>query len=109
MRMRCASAAVEESRVSRGRYYDRLDFFGLIVGALAKLVMPGRDPGGVILTSLLGIVGAVLGGFLGRSLDWFCNNDSRSLITTWAATGIACGHIFLPTRSLKSDLSLEQL
>ena len=39
--------------------------FGLIVGALAKLVMPGRDPGGIIITMLLGIAGAVLGGFVG--------------------------------------------
>lgn len=41
--------------------------FGLIVGALAKLVMPGRDPGGIIVTILLGIGGALLGGFIGRS------------------------------------------
>ena len=42
--------------------------FGLIVGALAKLVMPGRDPGGIIVTMLLGIAGALLGGFLGKAL-----------------------------------------
>jgi uncharacterized membrane protein YeaQ/YmgE (transglycosylase-associated protein family) len=42
--------------------------FGLIVGALAKLVMPGKDPGGFIVTTLLGIVGALVGGFLGRLL-----------------------------------------
>ncbi len=41
--------------------------FGLVVGALAKLVMPGRDPGGIIITMLIGIAGAVLGGFVGRS------------------------------------------
>ena len=46
-------------------------FFGLIVGAIAKLIMPGRDPGGFIVTMLLGIVGAVLGGFLGRSLGFY--------------------------------------
>jgi uncharacterized membrane protein YeaQ/YmgE (transglycosylase-associated protein family) len=45
--------------------------FGLIVGALAKLVMPGRDPGGIIVTMLLGIAGALLGGFLGRGLGWY--------------------------------------
>jgi len=45
--------------------------FGLIVGALAKLVMPGRDGGGIIVTMLLGIVGAVLGGFLGRALGLY--------------------------------------
>ena len=41
---------------------------GLIVGFLAKLVMPGRDPGGVIITILLGIAGALLGGFVGSAM-----------------------------------------
>ena len=45
--------------------------FGLIVGIVAKLLMPGRDPGGFIITTLLGIVGAVIGGFLGRSLGLY--------------------------------------
>jgi uncharacterized membrane protein YeaQ/YmgE (transglycosylase-associated protein family) len=45
--------------------------FGLVVGALAKLVMPGRDPGGIIVTILLGIAGAVLGGFVGRALGFY--------------------------------------
>jgi uncharacterized membrane protein YeaQ/YmgE (transglycosylase-associated protein family) len=45
--------------------------FGLVVGVIAKLIMPGRDPGGFIVTMLLGIVGAVLGGFLGRSLGFY--------------------------------------
>jgi uncharacterized membrane protein YeaQ/YmgE (transglycosylase-associated protein family) len=42
----------------------------LVVGALAKLVPPVRDPGGFIVTILLGIAGAVLGGFLGRAAGW---------------------------------------
>ena len=46
-------------------------FFGLIVGFIAKLLMPGRDPGGFIITMLLGIVGAMLGGFLGRAMGWY--------------------------------------
>ena len=45
--------------------------FGLVVGALAKLVMPGRDPGGIIVTILLGIAGAVLGGFIGRAFGFY--------------------------------------
>jgi uncharacterized membrane protein YeaQ/YmgE (transglycosylase-associated protein family) len=45
--------------------------FGLIVGIIAKLVMPGRDPGGIFVTMLIGIVGAVLGGFLGRAIGWY--------------------------------------
>jgi uncharacterized membrane protein YeaQ/YmgE (transglycosylase-associated protein family) len=44
---------------------------GLIVGAIAKLLMPGRDPGGFIVTILLGIAGALLAGFLGRALGWY--------------------------------------
>ena len=43
--------------------------FGLIVGIVAKFVMPGRDPGGIVVTALLGIVGAVVGGWLGRALN----------------------------------------
>ncbi|WP_033436119.1 GlsB/YeaQ/YmgE family stress response membrane protein, partial [Saccharothrix syringae] len=41
---------------------------GLIAGAIAKAVMPGKDPGGFVITMLLGIVGAILGGFIGRAL-----------------------------------------
>lgn len=42
--------------------------FGLIVGALAKLIMPGKDPGGFIVTAIIGMVGSLLGGFIGRYL-----------------------------------------
>src|ERR1041384_5949336 len=45
--------------------------FGLIVGVVGKLLMPGRDPGGFILTILLGIAGALLGGFIGQSLGLY--------------------------------------
>lgn len=45
--------------------------FGLIVGALAKLVMPGNDPGGFIVTILLGIAGAIVGGMLGRAIGFY--------------------------------------
>lgn len=44
---------------------------GLIAGAIAKLLMPGKDPGGCIVTILLGIGGAMLAGFLGRALGWY--------------------------------------
>ena len=49
--------------------------FGAIVGAIAKLVMPGRDPGGIFITVLLGIAGALIGGFMGRALNWYGPND----------------------------------
>lgn len=54
--------------------------FGLVVGALAKLVMPGRDPGGIIVTMLLGIAGAVLGGFLGRTLGFYGEGDAAGFL-----------------------------
>lgn len=54
--------------------------FGLIVGAIAKLLMPGRDPGGIIVTMVLGIVGALLGGFLGRALGMYGENESVGFI-----------------------------
>ena len=44
---------------------------GLLVGAIAKLLMPGRDPGGIVITILLGIAGSLVAGFLGRSLGWY--------------------------------------
>jgi uncharacterized membrane protein YeaQ/YmgE (transglycosylase-associated protein family) len=45
--------------------------FGLIVGVIAKLLMPGRDPGGFIVTILLGIAGALVGGFIGRAMGFY--------------------------------------
>ena len=48
---------------------------GLIVGAIAKLIMPGRDPGGFIVTALIGIAGALIGGFLGRAFGLYGDND----------------------------------
>ena len=57
--------------------------FGLIVGALAKLVMPGRDPGGIIVTMLLGIAGAVLGGFVGRAMGFYGANESAGFLMSF--------------------------
>jgi uncharacterized membrane protein YeaQ/YmgE (transglycosylase-associated protein family) len=49
---------------------------GLVVGAIAKLIMPGKDPGGLVVTSLLGVVGAVIAGFAGRALGWYTAPNS---------------------------------
>ncbi len=54
--------------------------FGLIVGAIAKLLMPGRDPGGIIVTMVLGIVGALLGGFIGRALGMYSADEPAGFI-----------------------------
>ena len=49
--------------------------FGAIVGVVAKLLMPGPDPGGFIMTILLGVAGALLGGFIGRALGLYYSNQ----------------------------------
>lgn len=54
--------------------------FGLIVGAVAKFVMPGRDPGGIIITMLLGIAGAVLGGFLGQAMGFYREGEAAGFL-----------------------------
>ena len=54
--------------------------FGLIAGVIAKLVMPGKDPGGFIVTILLGIAGAFLGGYLGRVLGLYGEGEAAGLI-----------------------------
>jgi uncharacterized membrane protein YeaQ/YmgE (transglycosylase-associated protein family) len=54
--------------------------FGLVVGAVAKLLMPGRDPGGFIVTILLGIAGALLGGFLGRAMGWYGEGEAAGFL-----------------------------
>lgn len=57
---------------------------GLVAGALAKLIMPGRDPGGIIITMLLGIAGSLLAGFLGRALGWYSSGQGAGLIMSVA-------------------------
>jgi uncharacterized membrane protein YeaQ/YmgE (transglycosylase-associated protein family) len=55
-------------------------FLGLIAGALAKFIMPGRDPGGCVVTMLLGIVGALLAGFLGRLAGFYREGQGAGFI-----------------------------
>ena len=57
--------------------------FGLVVGALAKLVMPGKDPGGIIVTMLLGIAGAVLGGFVGRAMGLYGEGEAAGFFMSF--------------------------
>ena len=58
---------------------------GLIAGAIAKAVMPGRDTGGIVVTMLIGIVGAVLGGFLANALLGVDAMDEFFDVSTWLA------------------------
>jgi Predicted membrane protein len=54
--------------------------FGLVVGIVGKLLMPGRDPGGFIVTILLGIAGALLGGFVGQSLGFYREGEPAGFL-----------------------------
>jgi uncharacterized membrane protein YeaQ/YmgE (transglycosylase-associated protein family) len=56
---------------------------GLVAGALAKLIMPGRDPGGILVTMLLGVAGAFVAAFIGRALGWYSDvGDGPGIIAS---------------------------
>ena len=53
---------------------------GLIAGAIAKFIMPGRDPGGIFVTMLIGVAGALLMSFLGRQLGWYGDGEGAGFL-----------------------------
>jgi uncharacterized membrane protein YeaQ/YmgE (transglycosylase-associated protein family) len=55
---------------------------GLVIGAIAKFIMPGKDPGGIIVTMLIGIVGALIAGFLGRAVGWYHEGEPTGFIAS---------------------------
>ena len=55
---------------------------GLVIGAFAKLLMPGRDPGGVVITMLFGIAGSIVAGFIGRSTGWYAQGEPAGFIAS---------------------------
>ena len=69
---------------------------GLVVGALAKLIMPGKDPGGIIVTILLGIAGSLLGTWIGRAVGWYQPGQSAGFIMSLigAIVLLAIYHMF---------------
>jgi len=64
---------------------------GLIVGALAKLVMPGKDPGGFIITILLGVAGAFIAGWLGHAMGWYEVGEGPGIIMSIVGAVILLG------------------
>jgi uncharacterized membrane protein YeaQ/YmgE (transglycosylase-associated protein family) len=56
--------------------------FGLVIGIIAKLLMPGKDPGGFIITMLLGIAGALVGGFIGRAMGFYGPSQSAGWLVS---------------------------
>ena len=57
-------------------------FIGLIVGAVAKLLMPGKDPGGFLITICIGIAGSLIATFLGRALGWYAPGASAGFLAS---------------------------
>lgn len=57
-------------------------FIGLVVGIIAKLLMPGKDPGGFIITTLIGIAGAMLAKFIGQAMNWYEAGESAGFIAS---------------------------
>ena len=55
---------------------------GLVVGIFAKILMPGKDPGGFIITTLIGIAGAVLAKFIGQAMNWYAAGESAGFIAS---------------------------
>jgi uncharacterized membrane protein YeaQ/YmgE (transglycosylase-associated protein family) len=74
--------------------------FGLFVGIVAKLLMPGDDPGGFIVTIALGIVGALLGGWLGRSVGLYETNEAAGFVMSVLGAVLLLGlyRLVLPRR-----------
>ncbi|HMH51040.1 MAG TPA: GlsB/YeaQ/YmgE family stress response membrane protein [Candidatus Acidoferrum sp.] len=75
--------------------------FGLVVGLVAKLLMPGRDPGGIIVTIVLGVVGALLGGWLGRVMDLYREGEATGFImaVVGALVVLALYRLVVPDRT----------
>ena len=72
--------------------------FGLVVGAIAKLLMPGRDPGGFILTIVIGIVGALIGGWVGRAMGLYREGEPVGFLMAVVGSIILLGLYRLVSR-----------
>ena len=63
---------------------------GLVIGAVAKLLMPGKDPGGIIVTMLIGIAGSLIATYAGRALGWYQEGQTRRLHHVGARCNCCC-------------------
>lgn len=55
---------------------------GLVIGAIAKFLMPGKDPGGIIITMIIGIVGSMLANFIGSAVGWYAPGEAAGFISS---------------------------
>ena len=75
--------------------------FGLVVGIVAKLIMPGNDPGGIFLTIILGVVGAMLGGWIGRVMGLYREGEAAGFIMAVVGAVVILGlyRLLMPNRT----------
>ena len=73
-------------------------FFGFIVGLVARGVMPGRDPMGLIGTTILGILGALLAGWLGQAVGWYAPSEGAGFISATLGAVIVLSLYYFVTR-----------
>jgi uncharacterized membrane protein YeaQ/YmgE (transglycosylase-associated protein family) len=83
-------------------HYLWVALIGLVVGALAKLIMPGKDPGGIWITMLLGIAGSFVGTFLGRFVGWYQEGEGAGFIMSLIGALILLGLYHLYKRKTAS-------
>ncbi|HEY4012569.1 MAG TPA: GlsB/YeaQ/YmgE family stress response membrane protein [Polyangiaceae bacterium] len=76
--------------------------FGLIVGALARLIVPGREPGGWVVSMLIGVVGSFIGGFLGRAIGLYRNGEAAGFFMSLLGAILLCVayHAFARRRAM---------
>jgi uncharacterized membrane protein YeaQ/YmgE (transglycosylase-associated protein family) len=71
---------------------------GLVIGAVAKFIMPGKDPGGIIVTSLIGIAGSFIASYAGRAIGWYQEGQSAGFIMSVVGAIVLLGiyHLLKP-------------
>jgi uncharacterized membrane protein YeaQ/YmgE (transglycosylase-associated protein family) len=66
-------------------------FVGLVVGLIARLLMPARDPDGAVVTTTIGVAGAMLAGFAGEAIGWYSIGDPAGLVASLAGAVVLLG------------------
>lgn len=81
--------------------------FGFVVGLLARAIIPGRDPLGLIGTSVLGIFGALLGGWLGQALGWYGPDDGAGFVSATVGAVVVLTIYYFVMRQNRSLSQME--
>jgi len=83
--LRCAETKKKAEPLEAGLFIMEILWMliiGLVIGVVAKLLMPGKDPGGFIVTIVLGIAGSFMAGFIGRAMHWYSHGQPAGFIAS---------------------------